>query len=59
VKVAIQLEDVQLFVVFKLVGSILGNLDYRTKDFGGAIADRQLQIIDHHFELLLKVELRG
>ena len=52
-QVAVQLEDVQLLVVFELLRSVLGNLDDRPKDLGGTVADRQLQIINHLFLLLL------
>ena len=47
VQVAVQLEDVQLLVIFKLVGSVLGDLDHRAKHLGGAVANRQFQIINH------------
>ena len=47
VKIAVQLEDVQLLVVFKLLGSVQRNFNDRAKDLGGTIADRQFKIINH------------
>src|ERR1700678_369693 len=46
-QIAIQLKDVQFFVVLELVRPILGNFDDCPKDLRGPVADRQLQVIDH------------
>src|SRR5579864_9477748 len=46
-QVAVQFEHVQLFVVFKLLGSVPRYLNHHPKHFGAAVADRQFQIIGH------------
>jgi hypothetical protein len=46
-KVAVELEDVELLVVFKLLGAVEGNLDDRAKDFGAAVADGKLKKVNH------------
>jgi len=48
-QVAVQLEDVQLLVVFVFLGPILGDLDDRAKNLRRAIADGQFKIIHHFF----------
>src|ERR1017187_2163077 len=42
-----KLEDVKLLVVFEFVSAILRNLNHSPKYFWGAVANRQLQIVNH------------
>jgi hypothetical protein len=46
-QISIELENVQLLVIFKLVGSVLRYFDYAAKHFGGTVANWQLQIVNH------------
>jgi len=49
VQVAVELEDVQLLVVLELVGTVFRDLDDSPEHFGRAVADGELQIINHLF----------
>jgi hypothetical protein len=58
-QIAVQLEDVQLLVVFKFLRSVQGNFDHAPKHLGAAVAYRQFQVV-HHFDVrLLRVGERG
>jgi hypothetical protein len=46
-QVPVQLENVKLFVIFKLVGAVLGYFNHRAENLGGAVANGQLQVINH------------
>jgi hypothetical protein len=49
VQVAVQLEDMQLFVVFKLVRSVFRDFNDGSKNLRGSLTNRQLKIVDHVF----------
>jgi hypothetical protein len=58
VKIAVELEDVQFFVILKFVGGVLRNFNDGTKDFGGAVTDGQLQVVDHLYLSVMALGFR-
>jgi hypothetical protein len=46
-QVAIQLENMELFIVLKLLSSIFGDFDNGPKDFRRTVANGEFQIINH------------
>jgi hypothetical protein len=46
-QVAVELENMQLLVVLKLLRAVFGNLDDGAKDLRAAIADGEFKVIDH------------